>query len=385
MPLEMARACPGRCEEQLAQSSLRGRALLEGVLSPKEAEVLAEFAHTAMELGNGYRGAAQPLTASERSYGVTLPAAVQWVLKQPRDGGQRGKAMAGASMYVRAVEKLQRAVGEHFGLAPDANLLDFEHLTCREQAGEADLSVAYSAHDGYLYSGNDILAGEMTLAEARERCAGLPRCVGFTLKGREGSPPEGPTAVYLKEVWNLAGAGASSGWMSFRRDFSVAAPASASDAESHPIRADNCCRRGRLCQREHSCRAWRTHSAVLFLHGPDSGDFTGGSFFFTPTWDSPEADRVHVEPRSGRALAFTSGAENLHGDSAVTAGKRCALSIWLTDDAELAGAKNALADAEESLSKALQGEAEEDRSAARQAAAGGSASDSARGLFSEEL
>ena len=41
-----------------------------------------------------------------------------------------------------------------------------------------------------------------------------------------------------------------------------------------------------------------------------------------------------MAPRCGRLLAFTSGQENLHGVEQVAAGRRCALALWFSHDAD---------------------------------------------------
>ena len=67
------------------------------------------------------------------------------------------------------------------------------------------------------------------------------------------------------------------------------------------------------------------YSALLYLS--DYGaDFEGGLFAFC---DSDGVDRL-VEPRKGRLVAFTSGAENLHQVREVTQGTRHVLAMWFT-------------------------------------------------------
>lgn len=104
----------------------------------------------------------------------------------------------------------------------------------------------------------------------------------------------------------------------------------AAEAPSHPPHADNCWKKGEECVKARPSYHWRSHSAVLFLHGPESGDFEGGEFFYAPTWGS-EA-QVRVAPRPGRAVTFAAGAENIHGVTKVSRGQRCAILIWLTED-----------------------------------------------------
>ncbi|XP_016403089.1 prolyl 3-hydroxylase 2-like, partial [Sinocyclocheilus rhinocerous] len=71
--------------------------------------------------------------------------------------------------------------------------------------------------------------------------------------------------------------------------------------------------------------------AVLYLND----DFEGGDFFFA------DRDAKHisfffsqamVKPKCGRLVGFTSGPVNPHGVTAVTAGRRCALTLWFTTE-----------------------------------------------------
>ncbi|CAK0820198.1 unnamed protein product [Prorocentrum cordatum] len=166
-----------------------------------------------------------------------------------------------------------------------------------------------------------MLVEAMTVQQAKAKCEEMPECAGFTFAGR---PTAEPVTVHFKRAWILEG----EGWTSYRR--------AARPEDSHPAHADNCFRRGAGCAREAPFFHWRSHSAILFLHGPESGDFSGGDFFFTPDWESEGAARVRVVPKAGRLVAFTAGEENIHGVEEVTNGTRCALAIWLTLDAELA-------------------------------------------------
>ncbi len=42
--------------------------------------------------------------------------------------------------------------------------------------------------------------------------------------------------------------------------------------------------------------------------------------------------QVRVKPRCGRLVGFSAGKENMHGVTAVTKGKRCAIALWFTLD-----------------------------------------------------
>lgn len=68
------------------------------------------------------------------------------------------------------------------------------------------------------------------------------------------------------------------------------------------------------------------YSAVLYL-STQGEDFTDGAFHFLDA----EGDEV-VEPRAGRCVLFTSGAEHLHQVQHVTSGVRLAMGMWFTLD-----------------------------------------------------
>jgi predicted 2-oxoglutarate/Fe(II)-dependent dioxygenase YbiX len=72
----------------------------------------------------------------------------------------------------------------------------------------------------------------------------------------------------------------------------------------------------------------RTHTAMVYLSEWPS-DFYGGQLYFPDTG-------VAVRPRAGLLVAFPSDGNHVHEVSEVTAGKRYALSIWLTDQADRA-------------------------------------------------
>ena len=41
-----------------------------------------------------------------------------------------------------------------------------------------------------------------------------------------------------------------------------------------------------------------------------------------------------MKPKCGRLVGFSAGKENMHGVTAVTKGRRCAVALWFTMDAE---------------------------------------------------
>lgn len=99
---------------------------------------------------------------------------------------------------------------------------------------------------------------------------------------------------------------------------------------SHPVHSDNCVLDEALgeCLKKAPAYTWRDYSAILYLNG---GDFEGGRFFFahSPKDLSPQA---FVDPKCGRMVGFSAGKENMHGVTAVTKGKRCAVALWFTLD-----------------------------------------------------
>ena len=40
-----------------------------------------------------------------------------------------------------------------------------------------------------------------------------------------------------------------------------------------------------------------------------------------------------MDPKCGRMVGFSAGKENMHGVTAVTKGRRCAVALWFTQDA----------------------------------------------------
>ncbi|XP_049275082.1 prolyl 3-hydroxylase 2-like isoform X2 [Rhipicephalus sanguineus] len=95
---------------------------------------------------------------------------------------------------------------------------------------------------------------------------------------------------------------------------------------SHSIHADNCIlQKSGNCLKQLPAYIWRDFSSVLYLND----DFVGGEFVFARQKNSIEA---LVKPKCGRAVAFSAGAENLHGVLPVAEGRRCALATWYTFD-----------------------------------------------------
>jgi len=42
--------------------------------------------------------------------------------------------------------------------------------------------------------------------------------------------------------------------------------------------------------------------------------------------------QTYVNPKCGRLVGFSAGKENMHGVTAVTSGRRCAVALWFTLD-----------------------------------------------------
>nr|XP_012151788.1 PREDICTED: prolyl 3-hydroxylase 1-like isoform X2 [Megachile rotundata] len=98
---------------------------------------------------------------------------------------------------------------------------------------------------------------------------------------------------------------------------------------SHKVHGDNCLLTdSNTCVQDSPAYVWRDYSAILYLND----DFQGGEFFFATNQTNRKSDIV-VSPRCGRMVAFSAGGENLHGVRGVLRGKRCALALWFTQDA----------------------------------------------------
>ena len=50
------------------------------------------------------------------------------------------------------------------------------------------------------------------------------------------------------------------------------------------------------------------------------------------TVNSHRCTQVYVDPKCGRMVGFSAGKENMHGVTAVTRGRRCAVALWFTLD-----------------------------------------------------
>ncbi|CAH1153591.1 unnamed protein product [Phaedon cochleariae] len=109
---------------------------------------------------------------------------------------------------------------------------------------------------------------------------------------------------------------------------------------SHEIHADNCnILDNGTCSKVPPAFTWRDYSAILYLND----DFEGGEFIFAADKYGSQI-QSSIKPTCGRMVAFTSGAENLHGIRAVTKGSRCAIGIWFTHDPNYAEADRAVAE-----------------------------------------
>lgn len=100
--------------------------------------------------------------------------------------------------------------------------------------------------------------------------------------------------------------------------------------DSHPVHADNCIldTEEKACWKEPPAYIHRDYSGMLYLND----DFQGGDLFFTELDGTTVT--ANVRPQCGRLVMYSSGGENAHGVRAVTAGRRCAIALWLTESAE---------------------------------------------------
>lgn len=77
---------------------------------------------------------------------------------------------------------------------------------------EASGAAVFEQKDGFISSGANIAEDDMTVEDAKARCAELPACEGFTFAGAPVSGG-GKVHVYFKDKWDLWG----TGWTSFKR------------------------------------------------------------------------------------------------------------------------------------------------------------------------
>jgi len=340
----MARACPGKCEEHLTDSKVRGRRTYEGVISADVArDILQLAASSAMVTGDGYGGRKRPLSMREVFSGLRPIRAAHWAISQPSAGGQQAAAVRWVRAFLNAAAQMLKKVGNTGEVSGDL-LLDGIHLACRSAAqkprgDDEEAEDLFHVQNLPISAGSDLLVDTMTIAEARAKCLALDDCAGCTF---EDAPTNKPVLVYFKSKQELYGG--SHGWTSYLRRRQPEIP------DSHPPHADNCYRHGRDCMASRPRQFWRTRSATLFLHGPESGDFSGGDFFYSSTWETPIDERLRVTPQVGRMVSFDSGAANIHGVEEVKQGTRCSISAWYTTDPTRAAASKDLEIAEALLS-----------------------------------
>lgn len=251
--------------------------------------------------------------------------------------------------YIDASRAVIDAMKEHFN---EPNLqADYVHLPCRtaKHGGEdTPEEPVFVEHHGYIPAGADIHSGLMTPADAMARCKAMPDCQGITFSG---PPTDRDVVVYFKKKWELMDGDWTSYHLTVENPFIYNR-----NNDSHPIHADNCYKRGTSCIRDSPFFYWRSHSAILFIHDWKDGEFEGGEFFYSPTWDSRKEGRVLLRPRTGRMVSFTAGPENLHGVNEVTNGTRCVVALWLTTDPTRAAAAHELDRAQAILDGASRGE-----------------------------
>jgi len=76
---------------------------------------------------------------------------------------------------------------------------------------------SWEPHTGFLYSGNDIEKSIMTVEAAKQHCAELEDCVGFTYHDK--LEATGELTVWFKSYWNLNDG--ASDWSAYRKTSSV--------------------------------------------------------------------------------------------------------------------------------------------------------------------
>ncbi|KAL5489009.1 hypothetical protein EMCRGX_G018048 [Ephydatia muelleri] len=98
---------------------------------------------------------------------------------------------------------------------------------------------------------------------------------------------------------------------------------------SHPVHSDNCILDAITgeCHKVQPAYTWRDYSAILYLNN----DFEGGQFFFAHSTQDLTPEHL-VSAHCGRMVGFSAGKENMHGVTAVTKGRRCAVALWFTLD-----------------------------------------------------
>eukprot|EP00439_Symbiodinium_sp_Y106_P085550 s828_g28.t3 len=344
-PLQAPRRCPTECDVATSSSKLRGRAVIDHAVPAATARALAALAPSAVRIGDGFQ--ASGLRHRAQVGGLTPRAAVEWAAEQGS-----ALALSWAENFLTAAESVGQQVASHFGkillnssarVDEEGLYFDFVHLVCRSSQDESSWQASPEAEkapeefeefSGYIpANAKDLFNQELTLEQAKASCSAADECEGFSFQA--GARPEEPRMVYFKAQWDLAG----TGWRSFRRS------PRAKEADAHAAHGDNCFEEGAFCVRKKPFYYWRSHAAVLFLHGPESGDFQGGNFFYAPSFRSPPELRVHVQPAAGRAVTFRAGGENIHGVEKVSSGTRCTLNHWLTPNAFQAAHKSELEDA----------------------------------------
>jgi predicted 2-oxoglutarate/Fe(II)-dependent dioxygenase YbiX len=95
------------------------------------------------------------------------------------------------------------------------------------------------------------------------------------------------------------------------------------------------------------------YTTLLYLNSQQQ-DFEGGSFTFLPT-KKGRGEPVTVEPREGRLVIFSSGAENTHRVTRVGKGVRIALTTAFTCNKEVADAIGPFPWPEESAEEVTEG------------------------------
>jgi hypothetical protein len=160
----------------------------------------------------------------------------------------------------------------HFGKCSD--------WTSFRKADHRLADYVFEYHAGYLGTGDDIDHGEMNVLEAKQHCAQLPSCVGFSFEGVRGDMDRGD--VFFKNDWNF---GQSDSWSSFKKaplvDFQEFEGflGEGDDIENAIMT---------LAQAKHHCEGLA--ACVGFTFEGQRGDNDEGMVYFKDDWAIGESD-----------------------------------------------------------------------------------------------
>eukprot|EP00747_Dinoflagellata_sp_TGD_P164383 gnl/TRDRNA2_/TRDRNA2_184253_c0_seq1.p1 gnl/TRDRNA2_/TRDRNA2_184253_c0~~gnl/TRDRNA2_/TRDRNA2_184253_c0_seq1.p1 ORF type:complete len:359 (+),score=56.67 gnl/TRDRNA2_/TRDRNA2_184253_c0_seq1:195-1271(+) len=154
-------------------------------------------------------------------------------------GGHQQKAETGMRFNGEAQQPRSATAAAPVALATtDAAVAHATPVAAAAGAPEA----FYSMHMGYIPAGGSILVEVMTVERAKQTCASIPSCKGFSYEGGSAghSTTDLPVRVYFKNKWgNVAG----TGWTSYHRyetpDLSLAAQTSSNAVSKAPVAETN--------------------------------------------------------------------------------------------------------------------------------------------------